>query len=54
MFDGGVGGGTHNRGADIPNSSGVEFTAREKALGEKLGITPEDYKKFGPRLTKNK
>lgn len=39
----------------VPNSGSgpVEFTAAEKALGAKLGITEEDYKKFGPRL-KNK
>lgn len=32
--------------------SGVEFSSREKALGAKLGISAEDYKKYGPRLNK--
>ena len=42
-------------GIDIKSNAanGVEFTEREKALGKKLGITEEDYKKYGPRL-KNK
>lgn len=34
------------------STSTVEFTSREKALGAKLGITAEDYKKYGPRLNK--
>jgi len=53
MFDGGIGGG--NFGIDnkhIENTGGVEFTAREKALGNKLGITPEDYKKYGSKVSK--
>ncbi len=32
-------------------SAGVEFTSKEKQLGAKLGITEEDYKKYGPKLT---
>lgn len=50
IFDGGIGGG--GKGGDIKNENvdGVEFTPREKALGAKLGITEEDYKKYGPKL----
>lgn len=42
-------------GPGIPaNQNGaVEFTPVEKALGEKLGVSDEDRKKYGPRL-KNK
>jgi len=40
-------GGTGNSGGEK-----VEFTAREKGLGAKLGITPEDYKKYGSRVSK--
>lgn len=29
---------------------GKEFTQREKALGSKMGITEEDYKKYSPKL----
>lgn len=48
IFDGGLGGG----GSFNMNGGGnkVEFDAREKALGAKMGITDEDYKKYGPRL----
>lgn len=43
----GTGAGNYN-----PNSgSSVEFSSREKALGAKLGISEEDYKKYGPRLS---
>lgn len=40
----------------IPNSSNgpVEFSQTEKALGAKLGISEEDYKKYGPRLKTKK
>jgi len=50
MFDGGIGGG--GKGGDIKggDNGGVEFTAKEKALGAKLGISEEDYKKYGPKL----
>lgn len=50
IFDGGVGGG--GKGGDIKGegNGGVEFTAKEKALGAKLGISEEDYKKYGPKL----
>ncbi|HNW65719.1 MAG TPA: hypothetical protein PKO10_00735 [Aliarcobacter cryaerophilus] len=50
IFDGGVGGG--GKGGDIKggDNGGVEFTAKEKALGAKLGISEEDYKKYGPKL----
>jgi hypothetical protein len=51
MFDNGAGGGGFG-GGNIDKVGGVEFTAREKALGEKLGITAEDYKKYGPKLGK--
>lgn len=55
IFDAGIDGGSGN-GADFKESNGstVEFTARERALGAKLLITPEDYKKYGPRLTNKK
>lgn len=31
-----------------------DFTANEKSLGSKLGITDADYKKYGPMVTKKK
>lgn len=37
-----------------PNNGPVEFSATEKALGNKLGITEDDYKKYGPRLKTKK
>ncbi len=54
MFDGGIGVSGVGSGAtkDGDTSNGIEFTAREKALGAKMGITPEDYKKFSSRLSK--
>lgn len=53
MFDngagaGGMGNGSYGAGGSTET---VEFTAREKALGAKMGITQEDYKKYGPKLT---
>jgi len=51
IFDGGMGNGRGNE-FKPGNGSGVEFTSREKALGAKLGITDEDYKKYGPRVSK--
>lgn len=50
MFDSGTGGGGHGGGGNGGGTSGVEFTAREKALGAKMGITDADYKKYGPKL----
>ncbi len=51
ILDGGMGGGGH-RGSDFPNAGpAVEFTSREKALGDKLGITDEDRKNYAKRLT---
>ena len=53
MFDGGTGGGgmgSEQGGGE--GIAGVEFTAREKALGAKMGISAEDYKKYGSRLAK--
>ncbi len=53
MFDGGIGGG--GRGGDGGGGDNqVEFTPREKSLGSKLGITDEDYKKYGSRLVNKK
>ena len=52
MFDGGIsGGGVRNSYGGGDSDSTVEFTAREKALGAKMGITADDYKKYGSRLT---
>lgn len=51
MFDDGLGGGGYHGGGE-GSSTKVEFTAREKALGAKLGIKEEDYKKYGPKLGK--
>lgn len=53
MFDGGTGGGGFG-GNGGGEGSGIEFTAREKALGAKMGISAEDYKKYGPKLKTNK
>lgn len=52
MFDNGAGGGGHGGGGGGGEGSGVEFSAKERGLGGKLGITPEDYKKYGPRVSK--
>ena len=54
MFDGGIGGGGAGNGGNGggENTGGVEFTSREKALGAKLGISAEDYKKYGGRVSK--
>lgn len=53
MFDGGIGGGGAGYGGSGgEGGSGPEFTAREKALGAKLGISAEDYKKYGGRVSK--
>ena len=53
MFDEGAGAGGYSGGGN-GNGGGntVEFTAKEKALGAKLGITQEDYKKYGNRVSK--
>jgi hypothetical protein len=51
VFDMGTGGGGYSGGGgDNPDT--VEFTAKEKALGAKLGITSEDYKKYSSRVSK--
>jgi len=47
MGDGGGKGFVKSTGGDA-----VEFSPREKAIGAKLGITAEDYKKYGPKLSK--
>lgn len=52
MFDVGAGGGGAGEEFNSGGSSGVEFTSREKALGEKLGISQEDYKKYANRVSK--
>jgi len=53
ILDGGMGGEGKGEGFKVGGEGTVEFTAREKALGNKMGITSDDYKKYGPRL-KNK
>jgi len=50
MFDGGIGGGGMGVGGHSEAPAGPEFTGREKALGAKLGISQEDYKKYGNRI----
>lgn len=52
MFDGGVGGGGPGAGGHHEGAEKVEFTPREKALGKKLGLSDEDYKKYGPKVSK--
>lgn len=52
MFDMGAGGGGYGAGSGENNGNTVEFTAKERALGAKLGLTAEDYKKYGPRVSK--
>lgn len=43
--------GSTGRGYDVfNNTSTTSFTPQEKSLGAKLGITEEDYKKYGPKL----
>ena len=51
IFDGGIGGGGAG-GGNFKSENSVEFTAREKALGAKMGISDADYKKYGPKLSK--
>jgi len=51
VFDAGIGGGGGGN-ININNTSTVEFTAREKALGAKLGISEDDYRKYSSRLYK--
>jgi chromosome segregation ATPase len=50
MFDGGISGG--GQGGEIKDTSygGAQFTQNEIALGNKLGITDEDRKKYGSKL----
>lgn len=54
MFDQGTGGGGpgNKYGEESGSGATVEFTQREKLLGNKLGITDEDRKKYGPKLVK--
>jgi len=52
VFDGGISGGGRGFTDDKSVSGGPEFTGREKSLGAKMGISAEDYKKYGPRLNK--
>jgi len=50
IFDGGINGqGKGN--IDINDTNKVEFTSNEVALGNKMGISDEDRKKFGSKLT---
>lgn len=46
------GGGKGFAGGGGAGAEGVEFTAKEKQLGSKMGITEADYKKYGPKLKK--
>lgn len=41
----------YNKGSQ---SGGADFSAREIAIGNKLNITEEDRKKYGPKLSINK
>lgn len=50
IFDGGISGGGAHGGNGGGGDSKVEFTSREKSLGAKMGITEEDYKKYGDKL----
>lgn len=52
IFDAGLGGGGPGGGGNGGGEGGVEFTAKEKQLGAKLGISEADYKKYGPRVSK--
>lgn len=52
IFDGGIGGGNRGSFSGKENAPVNEFTAKEKALGAKLGLTPEDYKKYANRVSK--
>lgn len=52
MFDMGTGSGGPGGGSGSGGGDTNEFTAKEKALGAKLGITDADYKKYGPRVSK--
>jgi len=53
IFDGGMGGG--GRGMDDKGGASgdkAEFSTKEVALGNKLGITEEDRKKYGSKVSK--
>lgn len=52
MFDMGAGANGYGGGQGHADNGGTEFSAKEKALGAKLGLTPEDYKKYGSRVSK--
>lgn len=56
MFDSGAGGGGMGSGGygEGGGANTPEFSAREKALGQKLGISDADYKKYGSKLTNKK
>lgn len=49
LLDAGMHGGVGTVDATDLNES-VEFSNNEKSLGGKMGITAEDYKKYGPKL----
>lgn len=50
MFDGGINASGPGPGGPSDAPAGPEFTSREKALGAKMGITADDYKKYGNRI----
>lgn len=53
IFDGGIQGGSRGGGSiNDPSGSGANFSSNERVLGSKLGITEEDYKKYGSRVSK--
>lgn len=52
MFDMGAGGGGYGGGHSNQEGNLTEFSARELALGAKLGNKPEDFKKYASRLSK--
>ncbi len=51
IFDSGISGGGQGGYKAGGGGESVEFTSNEKALGKRFGITDEDYKKYGSRLT---
>jgi len=54
MFDQGLGGGGGGGYNPIGEGSNTEFTSKEKSLGGKMGISAEDYKKYGSRVINKK
>lgn len=53
IFDGGISSGGQGSGVGAGEGAAtVEFSAKERELGAKLGLSAEDYKKYGSKVSK--